>query len=82
MMKTKIFNKCVNNSQKKEDFEQRQLDMIKNYELIRWLDIMKNYELENNVWLASLFENQKYWVPILTRDTFLLVCLQLNDQKI
>ncbi|KAJ3676892.1 hypothetical protein LUZ60_002616 [Juncus effusus] len=43
---------------KKEDFEDR------------WMELMKEYGLENNEWLQQLYAIRESWVPVYNRGTF------------
>ncbi|KAK9936257.1 hypothetical protein M0R45_013107 [Rubus argutus] len=53
-----IFDKCIYNSWTCEEFEKR------------WWDMIERFELQDNEWLASLFEDHAYWIPTYMRDTF------------
>ena len=53
-----IFNNCVYNSWTEEDSEKG------------WLNMIERFQLEDNEWLASLYEDRKYWVPTYMRAIF------------
>ncbi|KAI8572784.1 hypothetical protein RHMOL_Rhmol01G0227500 [Rhododendron molle] len=54
----KDMKKCIKGTYKKEDFEDR------------WMSMMKEYDLESNQWLQGLFDIRESWAPVYNRATF------------
>lgn len=52
------FDKCINKSEKPEEFESS------------WELLLDKYNLRGNEWLQSLYIDRKQWVPTYVRDTF------------
>lgn len=50
--------KCIWATYRKEDFEKR------------WMELMKENGLESNEWLQQLYDIRESWAPIYNRGTF------------
>ncbi|PRQ30067.1 putative transcription factor FAR family [Rosa chinensis] len=53
------FNKCIFKSWTNEQVE------------IRWFKMVDRFNLRNDIWLQSLYEDRRQWIPAYLRDIFL-----------
>ncbi|KAL2324261.1 hypothetical protein Fmac_023319 [Flemingia macrophylla] len=53
------FNKCIFKSWTDEQFD------------MRWWKMVTRFELQDDIWVRSLYEDRKKWVPTYMGDTFL-----------